>query len=288
MGVKRLLRGAICVAAVILLSSCSGVKPWQLPSAFDKGTVCAKWPVDSISDPGFGKTLKELKKRSDIEYVQIDVTGYQLSVNSPEIVLLPLGFSDRGGEKQFDQALRVSEKKLKDSVRRVHGLGLKVLLVPKLKVVDNEDGLYGRGDIGFTTEEEWSRWFDEYRDFILYYAGKARKYRVEMFSVGDGLSFTQERSDKWKNIIESVRRKYRGELVYAAGLETYDMIDSWENIDYIGINMNYVIAEEKAPDLHAIKAGLWKWSDSVGSWRPGTGRPVIFKEIGPRAAVEAE
>ena len=88
------------------------------------------------------------------------------------------------------------------------------------------------------TEEEWQRWFGDYERFILHYAGLAAAAKVELFCVGvelAGSSLTREAD--WRRVVERVRERYQGPLVYAANWwEEYDRIPFWDALDYIGVN----------------------------------------------------
>lgn len=281
----------LCMSSLfltLLLSSCAGVPKWDLPSAFSKGTVTGKWGAEALESSEFRKNIKDLKKSSGIDYMQIDVVEYQVSVISTDICLLPNSRSHINYKRMLDEAQRDRDKLLSRRIKQVHNLGLKVVLVPKIEIIDKSDGMYGRSDIGFTSEDDWNKWFSEYERFILHYAKLARRRRVEVFSIGAGLSFTLDRTDKWKQIVDKVKRVYRGDIIYAANKDSYPMLDEWDNIDYVGINMNYPVVHSSHPTLNELRQGFYQWSDSIDGWMPKINKGVFFVELGRDGIVERD
>jgi hypothetical protein len=124
---------------------------------------------------------------------------------------------------------------------------MKVLLVPHLWV---ESGGW-RALIEPGDDAAWKRWAASYRAFLLGWAELAREARVEMFSVGVELRswVTTARAPSFVQIVRDVRKVYPGLLTYAANWDDVDNTVILGELDVIGINAFYPLAEKEGADL---------------------------------------
>lgn len=98
------------------------------------------------------------------------------------------------------------------SIKKAKNAGFKVLLKPVVDV-KTEDGTYiWRGKIPGS-----DAWFKSlYIPFMTHMARIAKQNNVDILSVGSELRDTEHKTAKWKNVIATVRREYKGQLTYVA------------------------------------------------------------------------
>lgn len=236
--------------------------------SFQKGICYATWQKERYLSTYSDKSL-EMLAQTGAEWVEIVTTYYQQKFNSLKI---------------FPTDNTPSDKSIIHVINKAHQLGLKVMLKPHVDLIDNSDGLW-RGDIGFQDETDWQAWFSQYRNFILHYANLAERTNVELFCIGTELCFASMQAEFWQeDIIPRIRNAYSGKLIYAANWNEYKKISFWDDIDYIGIDAYFPLANKKNPEYEEIKAGWRKWASEITDWHRGINKPIILTEIGYRSS----
>ncbi len=236
--------------------------------SFQKGICYAVWQKERYLSAYSDKSL-EMLAQTGAEWVEIVTTYYQQKFNSVKI---------------FPTDKTPSDASIIHVINQAHQLGLKVMLKPHVDLIDNSDGLW-RGDIGFQDEADWQAWFSQYRNFILHYANLAEKTDVELFCIGTELCFASTQTEFWqKDIIPRIKNAYSGKLIYAANWNEYKKISFWDDIDYVGIDAYFPLANKKNPEYEDIKAGCKKWASEITDWHKEINKPIIFTEIGYRSS----
>jgi hypothetical protein len=196
-------------------------------------------PFVNFNDPLALQSLENLKNTGS-NWIAIVVTEYQDYKNSTEIYPVYDNFITN------DYFIYKTESidGLVNVIRKSKQLGLKVMLKPHIDL--SREPLYNvtwRGNIGetFTTEEEWSAWFNSYEKFILKYAILAEKLNVEMFSASCELIAISKNTKHWRELIPKIRKVYNGILTDSANHdgEEYDKT-WWDQMDYIGVDAYYL------------------------------------------------
>lgn len=230
-----------------------------------KGICYATWEKNRLASRYSDRSLEKLASIG-VEYISIVVTQYQDKYNSLFI-------------KRTDKT--PTDKSVVHAIKKAHKLGMKVMLKPHIDLIDKLDGTYWRADIGSTREEDWEKWFKEYRGFIVHYARMAKRHKVEIFCIGTELAFASRKDEFWRErIIPAVRKVYPGKLVYAANWDNYKNIKFWKDLDYAGIDAYFPLTYEPDPSMEELRKGWEKWKNEIGAWQAGINRPVIFTEIG--------
>lgn len=144
-----------------------------------------------------------------------------------------------------------------------------------------------RGDIEFSTEEEWQRFFTGYSEFILDQAAFAQRVGAELFAVGVELELTAYRPE-WTALIDEVRRVYSGRLTYAANWDRVETVPFWDRMDLVGVHAYFPLSSsaeptgaELAASWEAIFSRLGELSRRVGDL------PIFFAEIGYNRSLTA-
>ncbi|MEN3010563.1 MAG: hypothetical protein ABDI20_06270 [Candidatus Bipolaricaulaceae bacterium] len=221
------------------------------------------WSAEAYALPASDASLSRLASLG-ANYVALLVTGYMEDHSSTEIYL--------------DPHLTPSDRALGHAIRVAHSLGLKVMLKPH---VDLRSG----GWRGHITPRDPLIWFQRYADFILRYARLAQDYNVELFCVGTELRSLSTAKFRlyWKEVILTVRRSFRGGLVYAANWDEYPFVDFWDLLDYAGIDAYFPLSSSRTPTVTELIEAWKPWIAALEGWQAEVGKPVIFTEIGYRS-----
>jgi len=179
-------------------------------------------------------------------------------------------------------------------IEEAHRLGLKIMIKPHIAYWGSP--FEWRGDITFDTEEEWTRFFATYHEWITTTARICAG--ADAFVVGTELDQTIQREDEWREIIDSVRAHYdAGPITYAANWDAYDRVPFWDALDVIGIQAYFPILDDPArgerarqgdagagienlPDLDAIDAGWARIMNDLNTFAERKGKRIVFTELG--------
>lgn len=250
----------------IVISLVSGCK-LQTYSDFQKGITIVSWQKGEYSTPAADKSLKNLAA-TGANSVAIVVTAYQETVTSTQIT----------ASEQTP-----TDEDLIHIISKAHTLGLKVLLKPHIDILSSE---HWRGEIGFSTENDWQAWFASYRQMINHYAELAQKNQVEAFSVGTELVMTSGRSDDWEHVITDVRNRYSGKLTYSSNFDEMENIGWWDTLDYIGVDAYFPLPTSfENPSVQDIK-DAWVNQGHLAVLEELSKKyeePIVLTEIGYRS-----
>jgi hypothetical protein len=127
-----------------------------------------------------------------------------------------------------------------------------------------------------------SLWAGSHREFLLDWAKVAAESGVEMLSVGVELRswVTTSRAPSFTALIRDVRSAYPGLLTYAANWDDVDQTVILGELDVIGINAFFPLAQKEGATRAELMQGgrdvAGKLSTLARSW----GKPVLFTEFG--------
>ncbi|MCB1054609.1 MAG: hypothetical protein KDD11_03755 [Acidobacteria bacterium] len=138
-----------------------------------------------------------------------------------------------------------------------------------------------RGEITFERDEDWQRFFRDYRAFILDQAAFAGRAGVPIFAVGVELEGTTSHEAEWRSLIAEIRRVFPGRLTYAANWDRVDAVPFWDALDLVGVQAYFPLSDADGPDETALGAGWARELDRLGALSHRLGdKPVVFTEIG--------
>lgn len=157
-------------------------------------------------------------------------------------------------------------------------LGIKMLLKPHI-------GYWGsrfawRGDITFSDEASWQRFFRDYQDWTVDQAKIAAKHRADLFSVGVEYRLTLHREKEWRRLIAAVRRVYKGKITYSANWDSYQRVGFWDALDVIGIQAYFPISTTPNPSEAQIRAGWQPILRTLGAFAKKHKKDIVFTELG--------
>lgn len=229
-------------------------------------------PIESLRHAGrgygseaYGRSLDEAVDMG-ATWVSLTPFGRVWSLRSSQVSL------------EFEAPFEENRRAVAEGIRMAHARGLKVLLVPHLWV---ESGGW-RAELDPGSDEGWAEWAESYRSFLLTWADVARETGAEMLSVGVELRswVTTPRVTSFLPILADVRRAYPGLLTYSANWDDVEYTMILQDIDLIGINAFYPLADEEGASLGTLMRGGERVADKLEQLARAEGKPILLTEIG--------
>ena len=161
-------------------------------------------------------------------------------------------------------------------IREAHALGLKILIKPHL-------GYWGspfswRGEIEFDRDEEWARFWRDYRRWIVTLAKMCAD--ADGFVVGTELDRTLSHEDRWRELIAEVRSVSGAPLTYAANWTHYRVVPFWDALDVIGIQAYFPLTEQSEPSADVLAQAWRDRMTDLRGYAQDQGRDIVFTELG--------
>lgn len=208
-------------------------------------------------------------KRVSANYVSLMPFGFIENIASPNIVF--------NSERQwFGERLEGVEQYAAEFEKSK----IKVMLKPQIWVWRGEY----TGLITMDSEEKWKQLEESYSAFIMAYATLAEKLDVDIFCIGTELEkFVMNRPEYWKNLIVEIRKVYNGKLTYAANWDEYKRITFWNDLDYIGVDAYFPLADDKSPSKEALAKSWSSHKKELETMAQRFARQVLFTEYGYRS-----
>lgn len=229
-------------------------------------------PIESLRHAGKGYGSPACAKAMN-EAKEIGATWISLTPFGRVWDLKPTGI-----DLTFEAPFEENRRNVLAAIAQAHARGLKVFLVPHLWVEKGDwRALIDPGD-----DKAWVRWTEAYRHFLLTWAMVAAEGGVEMFSVGVELrSFvTTHRAPMFFPILRDVRRIYSGLLTYSANWDDVDDTLILGELDLIGINAFYPLADKDGAGRDALMAGGKRVTEGLERLARQWQKPVVLTEIG--------
>lgn len=202
-------------------------------------------------------------------------------INAGWVAIIPYGFS-RIGEPSvtFDhdrQWWGERTEGTRELIRFAKAKGLKVMLKPHVWVM----GQGWTGDYQLNSEEKWKNWEKDFTKYIMNHARVADSLDVEMICIGtEYRTPAKERPEFWKSLIKEVKSVYHGKITYASNWDNFQNISWWAEVDYIGIDSYFPLAEGESPGLEEIKKGWGPLRDELMQFSKKWDKQILFTEYG--------
>jgi hypothetical protein len=239
-------------------------------------------PIENTYHPGVGygsaafeRSLDECS-RSGAEWIAITPFGRVADLEG------------RGVDPTFEAPFEENRANIIRAITMAHRRGLKVMLVPHLWVESGE----WRALIDPKTDEGWAAWSKSYGAFVLAWAKVAADTGVEMLSAGVELRswVTTGRAPSFGRILHEIRGVFPGILTYSANWDDVDQTVILGDLDVIGINAFYPLAQKNGASQAELFEGGRQVRAKVHALAETWHRPVLFTEIGyttrPDPAIE--
>lgn len=168
-------------------------------------------------------------------------------------------------------------------IAEAHRLGMKILIKPHLAYWGSP--FSWRGDIRFSSQAQWQRFFSTYQRWIVRVAQCA--VGADGFVVGTELDATLDHADAWRSIIAAVRSATPAALTYAANWTDYQRVPFWDAVDVIGIQAYFPLSQGPDADASTIAKGWKQVMADVTRYARAQNRNVVFTELGYTRSFEA-
>jgi len=198
------------------------------------------------------------------------------------VAITPFGrvadLSGTGVDLTFEAPFEDNRRDVARAIRMAHERGLSVMLVPHLWV---ESGGW-RALVDPKTDEGWARWTKSYGDFVTTWARVAEQEHAEIFSAGVELRswVTSGRAPSFVDLVRQLRAVYHGLITYSANWDDVDDTVVLGELDLIGINAFYPLADRDGATDEELLAGGERVRAKVHRLAETWRKPVLFTEIG--------
>jgi len=251
----------ILIAAAGALGYSLGTRPAVVETgiaATQRGFALPTWEEGGYDGPQVDQALGEIVDVG-ATWVQFTPTWYQQTRSTSEITRTPRTVSDAGLER---------------AIALAHQHGLKVFLKPHIDLPN--PGKDSRNNI---RPDDPDAWFASYTAFIGHYASMAARLGVEQFAVATELSSTTDHVDAWLEVIRTVRERYHGTVLYAAGAD-YARVPFWDAVDVIGIDAYWPLSDKPTTDVRMLKLSWESIRAELAELSAKYDRKILFTEAG--------
>lgn len=235
-------------------------------------------PIESSQQPGRGygtpysaELLDELK-RLGANTISLTPFGRIWSLSSTEIAL------------DFEAPHSANRAAIGEMIRQAHARGIRVILIPHLWV---ETGGW-RGEIEPGSAAGWKKYHRSYRQFLMSWARAAAEFGADAMAIGvECVSWSGRFSNVWSSIIADVRSVFSGPLTYSANWDEVDNVIFWDELDWIGVNAFYPLADHNNATYAEYVAGARAAIAGLTAAARVVGKPAILMEIGYTTRMDA-
>jgi len=218
-------------------------------------------------DYNYTKELDQLKTLG-VNAILLMIPWYQKDIHSDLI------------EPRYGVGLEnstIKEDLLEKVIRSAHNRGMQVVLLPYLRF-DHREAKEWRGVL---EPKNISLWKENYQRFLLHYADLAQRLKVEYLSVGSELGSMEDKTDFWMGLIQKIRGRYPGKLLYSANWDHYKTPQFWSALDAIGITAYFRLTWSTKPRLTSLLSHWKKNKKKILKFQKEYPRKkIIFTEVG--------
>ncbi|MCC6216546.1 MAG: hypothetical protein IT376_16910 [Polyangiaceae bacterium] len=229
-------------------------------------------PIESALHPGHGYGTAR-SARAMLEARRLGASWVSVTPFGRVLDLRPSGV-----DPTFEAPHAENRGAVARAVHQAHAEGLRVMIVPHLWVENGEwRALIDPGD-----DAAWGRWAASYREWVVGWAAVARDAGADLFSVGVELRSwaTTPRATSLVEVIRAVRAVYPGPVTYAANWDDVESTVVLGELDVIGVNAFFPLAEREGARLPDLVDGGRRVAAKMGALAREWQRPVLFTEIG--------
>ena len=172
-----------------------------------------------------------------------------------------------------------TEDSLRRTFRQARERGLRMMFFPTINLRDEaESATWWRGNI---RPRDWGLWWRNYTAFNVRLARIAQEEGVEWYSVGTEMASTHAFPDRWRALVEEVRKVYKGKITYSVNFDAHDGFTFGDALDVIGMNTYDPIAKRaEEPSDQEIRDAWWWIVYKARTLQARFNRPVMITEVG--------
>ncbi len=208
-----------------------------------------------------------------------------LKINANAASVMPFGFIR---DKSHPEILFNTDRQwfgetkdgAKQYIQELHNRGISVMLKPQIWIRRGEF----TGNLVMTSEDDWTVLEESYSQFILSFAEVAKETEVDIFCIGTELElFVKHRPAYWNQLIQDIKKIYKGKLTYAANWDEFWRTPFWNDLDYVGIDAYFPVSDKKTPTVEDCIKGWERHKEGLKSFSNTLKKPILFTEYGYRS-----
>ncbi len=166
---------------------------------------------------------------------------------------------------------------VRNYIHEFHAEDIAVMLKPQIWI---GHGTY-TGTILMESEEDWLKFEESYRKYIVAFTNLAVEENVEMICIGTELKhFVELRPNYWRGLIAELRTIYSGKLTYAANWDEYEDVVFWDALDFIGVDAYFPIATKEKRCLPKLVEGWKPHKKQMDALSAKFSKSILFTEYG--------
>lgn len=277
------MRRWLLLCVVLLLWGCeqTPLEPTGTASLRFPGFCYTAFRHDAYAQGRARGAVEELRQQTAARWIALCVFEYQSTPTSADIAPNTDGRNPITGGPN---ATTATPEDIRIAVEDARRAGMRILLKPHVDVYSGE----WRGLIRPSPE-----WFDAYTAMLLRYARLAEELGIEMLCIGTELvTATQPQyTPFWERLIDTLRRVYRGQLLYAANWEgtpelpgpEFLRVGFWHRLDGVGVNFYPPLTSSPAEPIPSLEEALQRWEPYRRQFEQlaaQTGKPIVITEVG--------
>jgi hypothetical protein len=156
--------------------------------------------------------------------------------------------------------------------------GLKVCLMPIVLIKYPRTKKDWRGMIA---PKDQNAWLQSYRAMIVKYSQIAQESGVDFFSIGSEMVSMERHWEFWKNLVDDVRMKFTGHVLYSANWDHMVLSPAWKELDVIAINAYFELASRnESPTVSELVSRWERVVPRIVTWSGEIGKPLLLSEVG--------
>ena len=250
-------------------------------------SLCILFILLFYFNSGFGILGRNLDKIKGITMVAppkpfpIDPMNAIKKTNANWVAIIPYAFSRKGKpEVHFEiaggQWWGETSEGIRESIQLAKAAGLHIMLKPQVWIHD-----HWVGNMDFKTEEEWKRWEDDYKKYILQNVKIAAELQVDMICIATEYNIAAvKREAFFRKLIAEIKSMYSGKLSYCSTWNNYRDIPFWDDLDYIGISAYFPLIDDTTPTIEQLTVEWQKIIRELESFSEKTKKKILFTEFG--------
>lgn len=241
------------------------------------GTVCLAQSGQKINGISFVGGSQE------VSMSQIDPL---IDIESNYITLMPFAYGSSGNSKLNYQNLDwqywgESLQGVQATAQMAQERGIDCMIKPQIWF---DRGSF-TGDFELNTEQEWKEFESDYTGYILPFAKLSEELHLPVFCIGTELcKFAEQRPSYWLELISKVKEIYSGKLTYASNWDSYNKMEFWQDLDYIGIDAYFPLSDAQTPTVKECQKAWEKHAKVMRSFSRKYNKQILFTEWGFRSA----
>jgi hypothetical protein len=185
---------------------------------------------------------------------------------------------ENGGSTRIylDMRLTPSPELLGSLIDYAKSKKLRVVLMP-IVLLDRARGNEWRGTI---KPDDWSEWWENYRNMLYQYSWIAEGHAVDLLVVGSELVSTESHQEEWRTTIAEVRKVFKGMITYSANWDHYREVPFWDQLDLLSMNSYYKLGDDHNVSVENIQSRWKEIQNNILSFQRTLGKPLVLLEVG--------